>query len=337
MPERILLVDDDVAVIKSMARMLAGVGDIHVASSGPDALRILQDRLPSLILLDAEMPGMSGFRLCELLKSDPRVADIPVIFVTSHAETSVEVAGFEMGAVDFISKPVSPPLLLARVKTQLRIKQLTDELRRNAHIDGLTQVANRRSFDETLHREWQRGLRCGRPMSLLMVDVDHFKRFNDHYGHDAGDRCLRSVAQALAQACHRQADLVARYGGEEFVILLPATPRAGAVEVARHVLAAVDALGIAHAASPTAEQVTVSIGVSFYDEGSADWMCEGRDARCADDRSLPAAATKPASLLKAADLALYAAKQAGRARACMLDAAELDAPERASELQSAFA
>jgi PleD family two-component response regulator len=145
------------------------------------------------------------------------------------------------------------------------------------------------------------------------------------------------VAQALTQACHRQADLVARYGGEEFVILLPETPRSGAARVARHVLAAVDALGIEHAASLTAGQVTVSVGVSFHDEDSADWIGEWRGPRDADDAASLAKAGKPADLLKAADLALYTAKQAGRARAWMLDAADRGAPARASELQLALA
>src|SRR5664280_2921064 len=168
-------------------------------------------------------------------KAEPALADVPVIFVTSHSEAAFEVAGFEMGAADFIAKPVSAPLVLARVKTQLRVKRMGDELRRIATTDGLTGVANRRRFDESLEREWRRARRSGDPLALLMIDIDHFKLFNDRYGHPAGDACLRSVAQALVGASLRPADLVARYGGEEFVVLLPKTPRAGAEHLARGV------------------------------------------------------------------------------------------------------
>lgn len=329
MPDRILLVDDDVAIIKTMARMLAGIGEIQIACSGFDAMRIIRETPPSLVLLDAEMPGMSGFQVCELLKADPSLADIPVIFVTSHGDSSVEVAGFEIGAVDFISKPVSPPLLLARVKTQLRIKQLGDELRRTANTDGLTQVANRRSFDETFRREWLRAVRGAQPASVLMIDVDHFKLFNDRYGHGAGDRCLQGIAQALVDACLRPADLVARYGGEEFVMLLPETPRAGAAHVATRVLTAVEAMAIEHGTSRTSRHVTVSIGMSCYDSASTGWVSEVGESRFGDDSACP---VKPSQLLKAADLALYAAKQAGRAQAWMLDAGDVDAPELAREV-----
>lgn len=329
MPDKILLVDDDVAVIKTMARLLGGVGEIQIACSGVDAMRIIRETPPSLVLLDAEMPGMSGFEVCELLKADPALADIPVIFVTSHGDTSVEVAGFEVGAVDFISKPVSAPLLLARVKTQLRIKHLTDELRRSANTDVLTRVANRRSFDLAFRREWLRAARSAQPVSVLMIDVDHFKLFNDRYGHGAGDRCLQGVAQALVEACLRPADLVARYGGEEFVILLPETPRTGAAHVAARVLTAVEAMAIEHAASKTASHVTVSVGMSCYDEASAIWSGEASESRFGDDT---ARQVKAPQLLKAADLALYAAKEAGRAQAWMLDVADVDAPGRACEV-----
>ena len=329
MPDRILLVDDDVAVIKTMARMLAGIGEIQIACSGFDAMRVIRETPPSLILLDAEMPGMSGFQVCELLKADPSLADIPVIFVTSHGETSVEVAGFEIGAVDFISKPVSPALLLARVKTQLRIKHLSDELRRSAYTDGLTQVANRRSFDDAFRREWLRAVRSAEPTSVLMIDVDHFKLYNDRHGHGAGDRCLQGIAQALVHACLRPADLVARYGGEEFVMLLPATARAGAAHVAARVQTAVEAMAIEHGASKTDRHVTVSVGMTSYDSASPGWVGEACESRFADDLARP---VKPSQLLKAADLALYAAKQAGRAQSWMLDAGDVDFPERAHEV-----
>ena len=329
MQDRILLVDDDLAVIKTMTRMLAGVGQIQFACSGVDALRLVREEPPSLILMDAQMPGMSGFELCGLLKADPALAHIPVIFVTSHSETAFEVAGFEIGAVDFIAKPVSPPLLVARVKTQLRIRQLTDQLRHASVTDGLTQLPNRRAFDDAFLREWSRARRSAEPMSVLMIDVDHFKLFNDRHGHGAGDRCLQHIARALADASLRPADMVARYGGEEFVMLLPQTPEAGAANMATRILAAVEVLCIEHAASPTANHVTVSVGMSCYDGLGPRWLGSPPESRFNDDM-VPS--IMPAQLLQAADKALYAAKRAGRAQAWMLDVAELDTPHLAREV-----
>lgn len=329
MQDRILLVDDDLAAIKTMSRMLAGIGQIQFACSGEDAIRLVRKAPPALILLDAEMPGMTGFQVCEALKADPSVAHIPVIFVTSHGDSEFEVAGFEIGVVDFIAKPVSPPLLVARVKTQLRIRQLADELRSVSLTDGLTHIANRRSFDETFRREWARARRGAEPTGLLMVDVDHFKLFNDRYGHVAGDRCLQRIAKALAQASRRPADFVARYGGEEFVVLLPKTARDGAAHVAARIVSAIESLGVEHATSPTSRHVTVSIGAASFDEASAGWVASPADSRMCDELATP---VTPAQLLQAADRALYAAKTAGRAQAWMLDAVDAHAPAQAREI-----
>ena len=329
MNDNILLVDDDPGTIQLLGRILSDLGNLRFATSGEDALRLARESAPDLMLLDAEMPGMSGFQVCEALKADPALADVPVIFVTSHSEAAFEVAGFELGAADFIAKPVSAPLVLARVKTQLRVKHMADELRRIATIDVLTGVANRRRFDESLEREWRRARRSGEPLALLMIDVDHFKPFNDRYGHPAGDACLRSVAQALVGASLRPADLVARYGGEEFVVLLPQTPRGGAEHVAHDVLDAVEALGIAHEASLTARHVTVSVGVACYDDDSECWVAPSAASRFADDLR---ARCSPIDLVQAADKALYSAKHAGRAQARLLDIADVDTPQLARDI-----
>ena len=324
---KILLVDDDPSIIQVMATILAGVADLRFATDGADALSMARDVVPDLILLDAEMPGLSGFQVCERLKADAALADVPVIFVTSHSDATFEVAGFDLGAVDFIAKPVSPPLLLARVRTQLRVKHLADELRRLSTIDPLTNVANRRLFEEAMQREWRRARRSGDPIALLMIDVDHFKKFNDRYGHPAGDICLQAVARSLSEASLRPGDLVARFGGEEFAMLLPQTPRVGAEHVAHRVLGAIEARAVEHAASPTARHVTVSIGVACYDDASATWLPPSAESRFGGETALHAA-----DLLRAADRALYAAKQAGRAQAQLLDMADVEAPALAREI-----
>lgn len=324
---KILLVDDDLGSIRMLSRMLDGTGTLQFATTGEDALRLIREAPPALILLDAEMPGMSGFQVCERLKGDAALADIPVIFVTSHSETAFEVSGFDIGAVDFIAKPVSQPLLVARVKTQLRIKQLSDELRRLSTIDGLTQVGNRRAFDQRLLDEWQRARRTGEPLSLLIVDVDHFKRYNDQHGHPAGDACLQAVAASLVQACSRPADFVARYGGEEFALLLPGTPCAGAVRVATRILDAVEARNIPHADSPTSHHVTVCIGLTSV---------EGPVGGAPAEPPVTGEFHLTGRLLQAADKALYAAKEAGRAQAWQLDFADWASPERAREIVPRF-
>jgi diguanylate cyclase (GGDEF)-like protein len=302
----LLLVDDDPSMIQVMARVLHGIGRMRFATSGPQALQRMAESPPDLVLLDGDMPGMDGFEVCRRMKAAPELQDIPVIFVTGMSSTAQELRGLEAGASDFITKPVSEPLLIARSRTQLRVKALTDQLRELAATDGLTGLSNRRSFDEALRREWARSQRSGRPLALLMLDVDHFKAYNDHYGHPAGDDCLRQVAQCLKASMQRRTDMVARYGGEEFAALLPETDTPGAHEVAAGIHAQLRALALPHAASQTAPLVTVSIGIGTFGPRSQGWHAELADA-------------DPASLLKAADAALYAAKSAGRARSAHQD------------------
>jgi diguanylate cyclase (GGDEF)-like protein len=302
----ILLVDDDPGAIQLMGRILAAVGKLRFATNGKDALRLARDAAPDLILLDAEMPGMSGFELLKALKAEPFLAHVPVIFITSHNQAGFEVSALDMGAADFIAKPLKSSRVLARVRTQLRVKRMADELRRTATTDALTGVANRRQFDESLEREWLRARRESDPVSLLMIDVDHFKLYNDLYGHPKGDDCLRHLTQAFVSACKRPADLVARYGGEEFTILLPQTPRHVAKHIAGQVLDTVAALGIFHEDSRTTHYVSVSIGIGCFDDASASWAKDSHALNASD-------------LIRAADGALYSAKQAGRAQAMLHD------------------
>jgi diguanylate cyclase (GGDEF)-like protein len=293
---------------------------LRFATNGEDALRLVRKCPPDLILLDAEMPGMSGFKLFEALKLESALTDVPIIFVTSHSEAGFEVSVFDMGAADFIAKPFRASLVKARVKTQLRLKHMADELRRIATIDSLTGVANRRQFDQSLEREWRRTLRAGDAISLLLVDVDHFKLYNERYGQPQGNSCLRRLAQALTGACLRPSDLLARCGGEQFMALLPQTAQAGAEHVAGRMLEAVGALNMPHHDSPTSPNVTVSVGIACYDESSACWVTAGADNRLREDVHMRSPTNE---LVRAADKALYSAKRAGRAQAKLRNIADV--------------
>jgi diguanylate cyclase (GGDEF)-like protein len=250
---------------------------------------------------------MNGFQVCTGLKQDPGLADVPVVFVTSFRSEAFELAGFGAGAADFIAKPVNPQLTLVRVRYQLRTKRMADALRESANLDAITGIANRRRFDDGLERECLRARRSKEPLSVILLDVDHFKSFNDHYGHPAGDACLRSVAQSLSRACLRPGDLVARFGGEEFAVILPQTPLCGAEHVAARILDAVHESAIPHATSPVSAHVTLSAGIACLQHvttthpGSGDVNLDVRESLRA--------------LIQDADKALYAAKAAGRARA----------------------
>nr|WP_316641399.1 diguanylate cyclase [uncultured Roseateles sp.] len=292
---RLLVVDDQQINVQALYRALADAHQIFVATSGEQALTLCLDKLPDLVLLDVVMPGIDGFEVCRRLKADPRTAHIPVIFVTASNDEAAETHGLDLGAADFISKPISPAIVRARVRTQLTLKAQADLLRQMAFIDGLTGIWNRRAFDERLSME---GLRAGRnrqTLSVVLIDVDFFKRYNDRYGHQAGDDCLRRVASTLAALLNRPADMLARYGGEEFVCVLPDTDAVGALEVAGRLERGVREQAMAHADSAAAAVVTVSLGV----------------ATLAPDRPCPMP-----ELLARADAQLYRAKTEGRGRAC---------------------
>jgi diguanylate cyclase (GGDEF)-like protein len=287
----LLVVDDQRINLELINDMFQADHEVCVATSGQEALEFCETRLPDLILLDVVMPDMDGHEVCRRLKQNPMTRDIPVIFITARDNLVDEVQGLEEGAVDFIGKPLVPALVRARVRAHLTLKQQSDFLHSLAFIDGLTGVGNRRNFDETLSAEWRRCVRTAQPLSLIMLDIDYFKPYNDHYGHQEGDECLKIVAATLKQCFSRSHDLVARYGGEEFACVLPDTPLEGAEKKARELQEAIRALQLPHAASPIAPIITMSIGVAV---------------------AMPARGDAPTSLINAADGLLYAAKQAGR-------------------------
>ena len=247
------------------------------------------------------MPELSGVETFWKLKADPLLADTPVIFVTSHQESALELEVLELGAVDFISKPINPALLKARVSTQLRLKLLTDDLRAAAGRDGLTGIANRRQLDQRLDNECRRALRSSSPLSLLMLDVDHFKAYNDHAGHLAGDEALKQVARTLADSARRAGELVARYGGEEFAVILPGVDAEAARTRAEEIRSSLEAKAIRHPQSKTAAVVTVSVGVSTLQSTANSAFSEEHLVQ---------------ALIGHADAALYRAKREGRNRVC---------------------
>lgn len=292
----LLIVDDEPINIQTLYQIFREDHEVFVATSGEQALALCRSgALPDLILLDVLMPGMSGHEVCRRLKADPQTADIPVIFVTAQMDPQDETHALEIGGVDFITKPVNPAVVRARVRTHLTLKAQSDLLRTLAFVDGLMGVANRRRFDEALQTAWRNCQREQQPLTLLMIDIDHFKRFNDQYGHQEGDVCLKSVASAIQLHIFRPHDMVARYGGEEFACLLPGCDLTAGTLKAEELRKAVAGLGIPHTGSPPAGVVTISIGVATLYPQEHDTS----DA-----------------LVSAADTALYRAKTSGRNRVC---------------------
>ena len=277
---RLLVVDDQPVNIQALYQAFAADHQVLMATGGEQALALCASQQPDLVLLDVVMPGVDGHEVCRRLKAELATCDIPVIFVTAHSDEAAETLGLALGAVDFISKPINPAIVRARVRTHLTLKAQSDLLRQWVYIDGLTGVHNRRHFDERLAAEWGRAVRQGTALSVVLLDVDCFKRYNDHYGHLAGDDCLRQLAATLRACVKRPGDLVARYGGEEFVCLLPDVMLAGAMQLAEQLGQQVLAQHIPHTDSAVAPFVTVSLGVcsmSGHTDDSASALLRGAD------------------------------------------------------------
>lgn len=283
---KILIVDDQPVNLEMMVGMIGDLYQTYTATSGEQAIELVAEINPDLILMDVMLEGIDGIETCRRLKTDTYSADIPVIFITSIERPEQEELCWQAGAVDFLNKPVGSATLLNRIKAQITLKWQNDLLRRLACMDGLTGVFNRRYFDmqaEICERQFKRD---GEPLSLLLIDIDHFKRYNDTHGHLSGDDCLKRVAELLADEAKRPVDVFCRYGGEEFVVLMPKTPLRGACRVAERMLKAI------RESNDFSEPVTISIGVSGY---------------CVEDDTMK-------NILHRADQALYKAKQEGRDR-----------------------
>ncbi len=292
-PSKVLVVDDTPAQVRVLLGAFDSTQEVVVATSGEQALELARSERPDLILLDVVMPDLDGHEVCRRLKADPGTADIPIIFITGKDEASDVSEGLELGAVDYLAKPFSLPLVKARLKTHLELKRCRDRLEDLSFQDGLTGLSNRRRFDGFLEFTWRQCMRQQSPLALVLLDVDHFEAYNEHHGHPAGDECLRRIGQALREAQRRDTDLTARYGGEVFAIVMPATDLEGAAGVGERLRSLVQALAMPHAGSSTAPCVTASLGAA---------------ARVPDIGDLPSA------LVGASIQALYQAKRLGRNR-----------------------
>jgi two-component system, cell cycle response regulator len=305
----VLVVDDSRAAQDGLAQLLEGAGHtVRAALDGPEALRVASAGAVDLVVLDLELPGLDGLQVLRMLRASERLRHVPVLVLTVREDRDTRLAALSLGADDFLTKPWDAPLLLARVtrclETKRRIDALTTQaaaLQTLSTLDGLTQLHNHRHFQERLREEFRRAQRYADPLSLILVDLDHFKHVNDAHGHLTGDRVLREVSSALRH-CVRDTDLLARYGGEEFAVLLPCTSISGSLTVAERIWRDVAALrvpleGPAEGGQEGAVlQLTASVGVSALPQ-----------------RTL----TSAEALFRAADEALYRAKREGRNRVCL--------------------
>ena len=289
---RLLIVDDDPTQLRFYLQGLNDVYHCQFATSASEAITFArQFPQPDLIILDVVIPNVNGFEICQMLKEDQLTAHIPVIFVSGQDDVDSKLKGFEQGCVDYISKPVLLPEIQARISTHIKLKQQTVLLESLAYTDPLTQVSNRRKYNESLQREWARSIRYSQPIAMLLMDIDYFKQFNDFYGHGVGDDCLIKISAHLKDLVNRPGDLFARIGGEEFIIMLTDCDIDGALSKANEVLRTLSMLNIANQGAPSIDRVTMSIGVAV---------------------TVPQHNDEPLALFQAADEALYDAKHSGR-------------------------
>lgn len=291
--QKVLIADDDGINRQVLATLLKPEYVVLLAKTGEQAIERAQRHLPDLLMLDVMLPDMDGYEVLRRLRADPATAHIEVIFITGMGRLEDEARGLKLGAADYITKPFNTTVVMARVATHLEVVRQRRMLEHLAHMDGLTELANRRRFDEVYESEWQRASRHAHTISVALLDIDCFKQYNDHYGHPAGDRTLRAVARVARNAMRRPCDVAARYGGEELAILMPETDAAQALYVAEGIREAVAQLLIPHQQSIASPVVTVSIGGATLPLGGQE---------------------SAAVLFEAADTALYRAKEAGRNR-----------------------
>ncbi|MDP9084550.1 MAG: diguanylate cyclase [Pseudomonadota bacterium] len=311
---RVLLVDDQAMIGEAVRRALSQQSNIefHYCNNSAEAFKLAEKIKPTVILQDLVMPGLDGLALVRLYRASPLTKDIPIIVLSTKEDSAVKSEAFALGANDYLIKLPDAVELIARVRhhsqaylhqlqrdaaylalrdSQRRLMEINIELQRLTKVDGLTGLSNRRYFDEFLDAQWRLAVRDQQPLSILMIDVDNFKRYNDTYGHLQGDEVLKGVATAMQGSFTRPTDLAARFGGEEFVVILPATPLAPLLSLGENLRRNVEALRIPHSGSSVSEFVTISVGGATATPQSADSFL---------------------SLVATADAALYEAKNSGK-------------------------
>ena len=290
----VLIVDDENSNIMALTHILSADYIVYAAKNGQKAIEAAEKYLPDVILLDIIMPEMDGYDVITVLKENEKTLDIPVIFITGLSNVNDEEKGLVLGAADYISKPFSPAIVKLRVRNQIKMLNQLRIIEQISMIDQLTSIANRRGFNVRMNMEWNRAIRVNTPISILIMDVDKFKVYNDTYGHQQGDVALQAVVKVVVQSINRPADFAARWGGEEFVILLPNTDANGALYIAERIR-----MDISNVVIPCADgaetKVTVSIGVKTQS---------------------PVRGSSLDSFIANADKALYTAKETGRNRVC---------------------
>ena len=294
---KLLIINADTASLQVLCQVLEGDHQVFKTTRGAKGLGLALEKQPDLILLDVNLPDMESHELCEQFKTHNDTKDIPIIFLTDRQDSAAETRGLALGAVDILSKPINPMLARTRVRLHLQLRKQLEQLRSVARIDGLTGAYNRKHFDERFEAEFRRALRSRTPLAVALVEVDEFRSYNDHYGHDAGDESIKSVAGALRSSLKRPGDLLARYGGAMFACVLPEVRLDAADGFAQTLVYAVRGLNIAHEHSRIAPVLTLSLGMG---------VLEPNDTCTA------------AQLLTAAEQALARAKNEGGARACVM-------------------
>ena len=293
----ILIVDDDKMNLKSLTHILNPEYTIFTAKDGPTAIKTAKEYMPDLILLDVLMPGMNGYEVLSALRTFDKTRKIPIVFITGLNSAEDEEKGLALEAADYIGRPFSAAIVKLRVRNQIQIVNQIRTIDRLSTIDQLTGLPNRRGFDNQLSMEWGRAIREKLPINVLMIDVDHFKLYNDTHGHQQGDVALQTVANVFTQTLKRSSDYAARWGGEEFAVLLPNTDLNGALDVAETIRAEIEQTAIP-GIDGSVTRVTISIGVNTQ---------------------IPTPSHSIDDFIFKVDKALYTAKKTGRNRICTYD------------------
>jgi len=306
--KKVLIVDDEKMNILALAHFLKPHYEIFIASDGASALAEAEKQLPDIILLDILMPDMSGFDVLVKLKDSYATMNIPVIFLTGLDSAEDEEKGLLLGAVDYITKPFNKSIVKARISTQLKLSSYIRTIEKLCMLDALTGLSNRRGFDMRFEAEWGRAFREKKPLGIIMIDIDDFKKYNDTFGHPQGDVLLQAISDVLNESVNRSSDFTSRWGGEEFLALLPDTDLIGTLKKAEQIRESVTKIQLqlnnivnsesaenAQAGSWTKTFITVSIGA------------------CS---KIPSEGDNPIDFLNEVDKLLYTAKKNGKNQVC---------------------